>query len=175
MSAYKDFERITKYWLGELEKYNEEPFLAKTPYSEWSVGQVYVHLFQYLKELVKPGIEKCLEPGFEGEKGGKTFAGVFLFTFKQFKGKATKREENLNVEPQNPESLMEARNLMIRSLKIMADLDDKIKKASKEQLKKKFTHPTLGKLTAREWYLVNIFHFYHHIDQKKKIDKHFMR
>lgn len=175
MSSYKDFERVTKYWLGELEKYNEEPFLAITPYSEWSIGQIYVHIYQYLEVLVKPAIEQCLDPSVEGEKGGKTMPGMYLFSFKKFIGKSAKREENIDIEPYQPDGLMHGRDLMIKSLKLMMNLDSKLKNASKEQLKKKIHHPTLGKLTARDWYKVGILHFYHHIDQKKKNDKQFMR
>lgn len=175
MERYKKFEQIAKYWLSQLEKYNEEPIKLITEFSPWSISMLFDHMFTYNEQLCFLKIQECIDSTDLNLKKGKKFSGIMVFTFQKFLGKAKDSSLCLTNPPQNQESLMFIRNRMIKNMKMMSELSHKINLLPKEKLKNKAEHPTLGFLNIEEWYSLVTIHMYHHIITKEKIDQHFMK
>ena len=83
MKDYKNFELITKFWLAELEKYNEGPFIKKPNDTSWSLGELYNHLYTSTLFYLK-NIENCIEKKEGKIGGGKNFAGTITFLQNSF-------------------------------------------------------------------------------------------
>ena len=175
MKYYKKFEPIGKYWLTEIEKYNEEPFLKKPNDQDWSMGQLYNHLINYTIDVQMNAINGCLLKANGSAKGGKSFKGVMTFMRGGYPSYKIKSKVNDANPPRAPKNIMEARNNFIKLLKAMNEISVKLEKLSKEDLNYKVKDNRLGMLNAVEWYDSVIMHFKHHLEQKKRIDRTLMK
>lgn len=175
MKYYKKFESVGKYWLSEIEKYNEEPFLRKPNDNEWSIGQLYNHLINYTIDVQLNAINGCLLKTNGSKKGNKSFRGLITFIRGGYPSYKLKSKQNDSFPPKDPKDIMEARNNFIKLLKAMNDISAKLEKLTKEDLKYKVKDERLGMLNAVEWYETIIMHFKHHLNQKRRIDRSLMR
>ena len=174
MGRYKEFEKEAKFWLVELENYNEGPFSALTPNSEWTMGQLYEHLFQYTVYCTEK-IEESITVSSEGV-AKLTFAGKMVFSLGSFFGKKAKDSKMIIPDlPSQPEDIMDARNKIIRCLKLMDEANDLINLHSDTAKESVSEHPVFGSLSAIQWFDLIIRHFKHHRKQKRKIDNYFIR
>ncbi len=172
---YKKFEPVGKFWLTEIEKYNEEPFLKKPSENDWSMGQLYNHLINHTIDIQLNAINGCLLQTNGSIKGGKSFKGLMTFMRGGFPSYKIKSPLNDSYPPKDPKNIMETRNNFIRLLKTMNEISAKLDKLSKEDLKYKVKNERYGMLNAVEWYEVIIMHFKHHLTQKRRIDRTLMR
>ena len=160
---------MTKFWLAELEKYNEEPFKKKPNDKSWSLGELYNHLYISTLFYIK-NIENCIDKK-EGKIGGrKNLAGTITFlqnSFLPFKYKLSINEKH---PPEIPENIMAIKDKLIKLMKLMYSAAEKIDTLSKEDLKYKTKNPGFGFLNASEWYRLAEMHFRHHIKQKDRLE-----
>ncbi|MCP4521238.1 MAG: DinB family protein [Cytophagales bacterium] len=178
MKYYKRFEPVGKYWLEQLECYNEGPFHKKYTDkrgTQWSIGQVYEHLTHTAIEIQLEAIRQCIAKENGATKGKKTFMGWFTFLIGKYFPGRQKTASHHKINPSQRTSIKEMQNSSIKVLKMMSEYSSKVDKMSKEDLKYKIKHPKFGALNAREWYLLVIMHYQHHLKQKYKIDNMLMQ
>lgn len=74
-----ELEKLSAYWLGELDRYSEEE-LNRVPFAgSWTMGQLYQHLVDAVVAFAVPKIDRCLEPEREPATSGKTMVGTLFF------------------------------------------------------------------------------------------------
>jgi hypothetical protein len=169
MKDYKNFETIAKFWLAELEKYNEEPFKKKPDEKSWSLGELYAHLYQSTLYYLK-NIDFCIEKK-EGQTGGsKNFKGKLTYLQSGFLPVKYRLSINEKHPPEMPEDIMAMRDKLIKLMKLMYLTAEKIEGLSKEDLKYKTKNPGFGFLNANEWYQLAEMHFRHHAKQKNRLE-----
>lgn len=171
-ALYKKFEKTGLFWLHELDKYNDAPFLDKPSEKEWSLGQLYSHLSNGTLLYHIKKIENCIAKEKGSLKGKKKFKGKMLFLMGSIPAKKIKSPLNEKYPPAQPEDVKQARNSMIKLLKSMNDISEKVLNADK---KYRVEHPSFGYLNAQEWYKLIELHFKHHLKQKKRLDKRLIR
>ena len=171
MSAEKIYQHkflpVAKYLLKELEYYGENQFKRKTIASEWTIGQLYDHIIQGTNEHHFKAIRNCLDQKGGDLKGGKTFAGYFVFLFGVYP--PFKQKGVPGYLPSQIKNTEKATDMMFGYLKEMQKLANEIDKKGNNSYKVK--HRKLGRLTALEWYKLVAIHQKHHLKQKQKIDK----
>jgi hypothetical protein len=165
-NTYKQLLPLVKYWLKELDFYGKNQFKKKRNEKSWSIGQIYDHLLVYSEDVNIKNIQLCMSSKEDLAKESKSIKGFFFFMFGGYL--PFKYKSNPYVEPQQPLSTEKVKDDFYRFLKLVykvaKDIDYK-KPVNKAK------HPTLGYLTAEEWYKLIEMHFRHHLKQKKKIDK----
>ncbi len=164
-NTYKQLLPLAKYWLKELDFYGNNQFKKKTNDSSWTIGQIYDHLLKYSQEVHLKAIQECLSAKESNAKEGKSFKGFLQFSYGGYL--PFKHKSNPYKEPAQPLSTEKVKDDFYRFLKL-------IYKVAKEIDYKKPTakvkHPTLGYLSAEEWFKLIEMHFRHHVKQKKKLD-----
>ena len=165
-NTYKQLLPLAKYWLKELDYYGKNQFKKKLTDKSWSIGQIYDHLLIYSQEIHIKNIQECLSNKDLNVNEGKTIKGFFFFLFGGYL--PFKYKSNPYLEPQQPLSTEKVKDDFYRFLKLIYKVakDIDYKKPSS-----KVKHPTLGYLTAYEWFCLIEMHFKHHLIQKGKIDK----
>ncbi len=169
MKDYKNFESMTKFWLAELEKYNEEPFKRKPNDTSWSLGELYNHLYVSTLFYLK-NIDNCIEKKESKVGGRKNIAGTITFFQNSFMPFKYKLGVNEKYPPEMPKDIMAIKDKLIKLMKLMYFAGEKIEKLSKEDLKHKTKNPGFGFLNASEWYRLAEIHFRHHMRQKNKLE-----
>lgn len=164
-NTYKQLLPVAKYWLKELDFYGSNQFKKKTTVSSWSIGQIYDHLLRYSQDVHLKAIQECLLARESNLKEGKSFKGMIQFTYGSylpFKHKSTPY-----IEPVQPLSTEKVKDDFYRFLKLIYKF---AKEIDYKKPTAKVKHPTLGYLSAEEWFQLMEMHFRHHIKQKKKMD-----
>ncbi len=166
LDKYKSFEQETKFWLRELEKYNEKPFQRKPSKEDWSMAELYEYLTTNILEVYSKNIFDCME-GRAKQEGGKTFKGVLAFMFgsMMFIRKEDKKVTN------EPSTLSEAKDKLLRCLKKMNEGAVLISNDSKKAETMKTEHPVYGMLNAKDWYALAERDLKAHRGLKDKIEQ----
>lgn len=165
---FSKFELLAQTWLNEINRYSEEQFLRKPGNDEWSIGQVYVHLFQSAKFFHIKQIEQCVSRQGTAINGKKTKKGKVVFTLGMFlpiRVKVPPSPQYTPAQPKNKEEVSEKLNQIIIEMKNI------LQTVERSPLESKTAHPAFGYLNAREWYQIIAMHFYHHLRQKSRLDK----
>lgn len=162
------FEKLSEYWLKELNKYSEEQFARNPSDNGWSLGQVYMHLILGNDHFFMKNAEICLNGEGENMKGGKNKWGKILFTINGFPPMKFKRPGGAEAEPRQPESIEHIRGKLRASMEKAKEVSDRLDGYNPNH---KVRHPAFGYLNAKEWYRINIMHFKHHRRQKNRLDK----
>ncbi|WP_299250999.1 hypothetical protein [uncultured Cytophaga sp.] len=165
--TYKKILLLSKYWLKELDYYGANQFKKKDNSKNWSVGQLYDHILVYSQEVHIKAIQECLQmKGSPGKKEGKTLRGTIQFAiggYLPFKYKG-----NPYIEPSQPLSPEKVKDDFYRFLKVIYKVGKEIDyKKSTNKVK----HPSLGYLSADEWFELIEMHMRHHMRKKKVLDK----
>ena len=168
---YKKFEHEALGWIKRLENYNEGPFKKKISETEWSMGELYQHLFVSTLYYHIKNCRDCIAKQNGKIGGNKTFKGILSSTFGSYQVGKLRPEINKKHPPEQPESISVAKDRLIKLLKEMEKLNYEVNKLTKEDLKYKIQHPFLGYLNAKEWYDDVEMHFRHHLKQREKIER----
>jgi len=163
--TYKKLLPLAKYWLKELDFYGTNQFKRKVTDKSWTIGQIYDHLLIYSQEVHLKAIQECLYQKDADAKQGKSFKGITQFlvgSYLPFKYKS-----NPYKEPGQPLSTEKVKDDFYRFLKLVYKV---AKEIDYKKPTSKVKHPTLGYLTAEEWFQLMEMHFRHHLKQKKKLD-----
>jgi hypothetical protein len=167
--VYKKFLDTAKYYLKELDFYGKNQFKYKPTEKDWSIGQLYDHLINGTYEYHLKQIENCLQKEGGSENGKKKFKGKILFFLKSFPNMRITGVPATVYTPAQPESPMKAKDELYRFIKVMNQVSKDIDAAG--QLNYKVSHPSLGMMTAEEWYMLIEMHFRHHLKQKNRLDE----
>lgn len=164
--TYKKLLPLSKYWLKELDFYGSNQFKKKVDSTSWTIGQIYDHLLIYTQEVHLKAIQECLSSrDAEINKEGKTLKGMIQFAFGGYL--PMKYKSNPYKEPEQPLSTEKVKDDFYRFLKLVYKV---AKEIDYKKPTKKVKHPSLGYLSAEEWFQLIEMHFRHHMRQKKKLD-----
>jgi hypothetical protein len=167
--VYKKFLDTAKYYLKELDFYGKNQFKYKPTEQDWSIGQLYDHLINGTYAYHLKQIENCLQKEGGAEKGEKKFKGKMLFFLKSFPNMRIKGVPATAYTPTQPESPVKVKDELYRFIKVMQQASKNIDAAAGSQYK--VLHPSLGMMSAEEWYMLIEMHFRHHLKQKSRLDE----
>jgi hypothetical protein len=158
------------YWINELKRYDWDKITMKPSETQWSMGQVAIHLWMSSKGFFFKNAERCLSQEKTQTGKSKNFTGHLVFTLKMFPPVKVKMPESVSVEPIVPES----KEKLISKLEEIKGLAHQyIARIPQSDPRLKTRHPFLGWLNTAEWVQLCNIHFTHHTRQKKRIEKHF--
>lgn len=156
-------------WTGRLDHFSFEQLMQKPAPDQWSMAQVYIHLWMSSKGFFFKNVERCASKDDKSASGGsKTWAGRFVFWFRIFPPVKVKMPGEVSVQPHPPEDLAQLKRRMdeVKNLALSAAA-----KAASADPQTKVRHPFLGWLNAEEWFSLCGFHFKHHEAQIGRIRK----
>lgn len=166
----KQTHQMIDYWISELNKHSYEELLQKPAENSWSLGQVGIHLWMSAKGFFFKNAERCLSNEKVESGKGKNFYGWLVFTLKRMPTVKIKMPEKIAVEPRQPES----KEQLIEKLEEVKRMSSEyIKRIPESDASLKARHPFLGWLNTAEWVQLCTLHFKHHLQQKKRIERHF--
>ncbi|MCS6819410.1 MAG: DinB family protein, partial [Chitinophagales bacterium] len=116
--AYKT-DQVIEAWQQDIDNYTIEQLLRKPSADEWSLGQVYIHLWMSAKGFFFKNIQRIADKDVSVVKGGrKNVLGYLVFLFKRLPRIKIKMPQQVAVEPMAPESkeLLHKRMDEVRSL-----------------------------------------------------------
>jgi hypothetical protein len=165
--TYKKLLPLSKYWLKELDFYGANQFKKKVNSTSWTIGQIYDHLLVYSQEVHIKAIQECLQTKDTNiNKEGKSLKGFIQFAVGGYL--PFKHKSNPYKEPNQPLSTEKVKDDFYRFLKVVYKV---AKEIDYKKPTKKVKHPSLGYLSAEEWFQLIEMHFRHHVRQKKKLDQ----
>jgi hypothetical protein len=164
-NTYKQLLPLAKYWLKELDFYGNNQFKKKVTNTSWTIGQIYDHLLKYSQEIHVKAIQECLATKDVNAKQGKSFKGFLQFSYGSYL--PFKHKSNPYKEPGQPLSTEKVKDDFYRFLKLIYKI---AKEIDYKKPAAKVKHPSLGYLSAEEWFKLMEMHFRHHVKQKKKLD-----
>jgi hypothetical protein len=167
--VYKQFLNTAKYYLKELDFYGKNQFKYHPTEKDWSIGQVYDHLINGTYDYHLKKIENCLQKKGGAEGGKKKFKGKILFLLKGFPNIRIKGVPATTYVPMQPKSPLKVKDELYRFIKVMQKTAKDIDAAG--ELIYKVPHPSLGMMSAEEWYKLIEMHFRHHLKQKARLDE----
>ncbi len=152
---YKSFEKEAKFWLEELEKYNDIPFLEQSHDEQWTLAKLYFYLYAVCVDFYCGSISNALkeEKIIKGKKnllGIRTFMNgkVSKYALKKFNKTFSPKYEDLTVS--------EAKSKILLSMKSMFNLRTELKNTDSKQ---KIKHPIFGTLSLKNMYQLPEYHF----------------
>lgn len=163
--TYKKLLPLAKYWLKELDFYGTNQFKKKLTEKSWTIGQIYDHLLIYSQGVHLKAIQECLAQKDANADQGKSFKGFTQFVYGGYM--PFKYKSNPYIEPNQPLNTEKVKDDFYRFLKVVYKV---AKEIDYKKPTAKVKHPSLGYLTAEEWFQLIEMHFRHHVRQKKKLD-----
>jgi hypothetical protein len=160
---------VIDQYIRDLDHYTFEQLLMKPAPDQWSLGQVYIHLWMSAKGFFFKKAEQCLNK--EGTaRGSKNWKGHVVFLMGRMPTVKVKMPEKVAVEPKQPES-KEQIIAKLNEIKQMSSVY--INRIPQSDPAQKATHPIFSYLNTAEWISLCNMHFRHHEDQKRRIKAHF--
>ena len=152
-----------QHYLSALDRYTDEQFAAKPADDEWSLGQMYEHLYLATTYFFLANTKRCLEKR-KGQEGGEmNDNGRNIFKYNSFPPIKIKMPEVLR----GPEPVAKDRTAYKTLFK--ETLQDGLQLADAlhgDDGNYKTLHPALGWLNAREWLQSAEVHARHHLRQQ---------
>jgi DinB superfamily len=155
-------------YMSALNGYTDEQFAQKPSESEWSLGQMYEHLYRSTNFFFLANTVRCLEQR-KGQIGGdKNQYGDNLYKYNSFPPIKVKIPEVLR----GPEPVAQDRaNYAPHFAKILADAQKMIEAVAADDGQYKCIQPAFGWLNAHEWFHLMELHFRHHLRQQKELEE----
>lgn len=163
------FSHLIDQWIVALGNYDYEETLLKPDEHSWSIGQLYMHLIFDTKYFIEQ-INICTLSNDNEEETCTPFAKQ-IFENDGFPDKKIAGAVN-NVKIPQPITKLQLIEELIAIRKEMTILAFII---TGSKFKGKTKHPGLGYFSAPEWYQFAIYHFNHHLRQRKRIDEYLSR
>jgi hypothetical protein len=164
------FEEITNHYLHELNSFSMEQLKRQPSESEWSIGQMYLHLINTSLYMQLRNVDHCMTQSEDSvvSKGGKTEAGQAVFDqggFPPVRIQVPSSPQYTPGQPESKEQLVQGLNAVMRRMK---EIEPTIEN---EPLQNTVTHPRFGELNAKEWFMLVEMHYRHHLQQKGRLKK----
>lgn len=168
MNTKETLQRLqesTARYVEELSHFTMEELCRQPGPSEWSIGQVYVHLYQSALYMQLANAEKC-RTGSEVTTGEKTDIGREVFAKGELPPIRVQVPPSPGYTPSQPESkeqILEGLNAVVAR---MQEIEPKLHEISPEH---KIAHPGFGPLDGREWFQLVDMHYRHHFRQLDRL------
>lgn len=158
------FEEMVQHYLLELDGFSLEQLQYTPQEGEWSLGQMYLHLVDSALHMQLKNIDLCLKPN--GEMGAKTEAGIAIFDlggFPPVRIQVPPSPQYTPPQPTSKEEIVEGLQAVVRQ---MREVEPTLRESSEGCT---VSHPRLGSLNAREWFMLIEMHYRHHLLQKERL------
>ena len=159
------FTEAMQSYLAALDRYSDEQFAAKPDEAEWSLGQMYQHLYEANTFFFLANAKRCLEKRKGQEGGEKTAAGLNVYQYNSFPPTKIKRPG----APNSPEPVAQDREtykaLFAKTLAEGNALADAL---TNDDGTYKTQHFMFGWLNATEWLQGLEIHARHHLRQRQE-------
>jgi len=165
----KPFNHAIDLWIAELGHYSLAQLHARSIDSDWSLGQVYMHLLSETEWYVEQ-MEICLTSD-SGASGQMVDKAKVMFVNNEFAGERIKGDPLAAKNIPQPVSIVSLRTELgvLRSKLTRLTLE-----IAKSDAVGKTRHPGLGYFSALEWLQFSDMHMRHHLRQKQRIDASFL-
>ncbi|SFL99088.1 DinB superfamily protein [Paenibacillus sp. 1_12] len=168
--ALQHFEEITAHYIQELNDFTMEQLRHQSSESEWSLGQMYLHLINSALYMQLRNVDDCMTPGEEAVSSpeGKTEAGNAVFeqgSLPSMRIQVPPSPQYTPGQPESQEQLIQGLNKVLSRMKEIEPL------LEKESLQQTVPHPRFGGLNAKEWFMLVEMHYRHHLRQKDRLKK----
>ena len=159
------FTRTMQAYISALDRYTDEQFMNSPGEQEWSLGQMYEHLYGANTYFFLANVKRCLEQR-KGQEGGEMNAnGQNVFKYNSFPPVKVK----VPAAVRGPEPVAKSREaykaLFEETLQnglVLADA------AAQDPGVYKTQHPVFGWMNALEWFQSTETHARHHFRQQKE-------
>jgi len=152
---YKSFEKEAKFWLEELEKYNDVPFSEQSHDEEWTLAKLYSYLYSVCVNFYCTSIRESIKEE-KIIKGRKNFIGVKTFMNGKISKHSLKKFNKSFVPKHEALTVNEAKSKILLSMKSMFNLRTELKSVDAKQ---KIKHPIFGTLSLKNMYQLPELHF----------------
>ncbi len=152
-------------YISALDRYTDKQFAAKPEELEWSLGQMYEHLYGANTYFFLANVKRCLEQR-KGQEGGEMNAnGLNVFKYNSFPPIKIKVPDAVR----GPEPVAKSREAYkvlfeetIQQGLVLADA------AADDPGTYKTQHPVFGWMNAIQWFQGTETHARHHLRQQKE-------
>ncbi|SEB82935.1 DinB family protein [Paenibacillus sp. GP183] len=168
--ALQRFEEVKNHYIEELNGFSMEQLKRQPSENEWSIGQMYLHLINATLYMHLRNIDLCMTRSKDSivSQGEKTEAGQAIFDQGSFPSVRVHVPPSPQYTPGQPESkdqLVQGLNVVMQKMK---EIEPTIENAP---LQNTVSHPRLGALNAKEWFMLIEMHYRHHLLQKERLKK----
>lgn len=161
----ESFEAVMSSYILALDRYTDEQFLAKPSESEWSLGQMYEHLYVATTFFFLANVNRCLEHR-KGQEGGEmSDTGKDLFSQNSFPETKIKIPEALRGPEPEARERSAYRTLFTE---LVNGSNGLAKPLEQDTGTYKTRHPVFGWLNACQWLQACEMHARHHLRQQKE-------
>jgi hypothetical protein len=164
------FEEVMNHYLEELNGFSMEQLKRQPSENEWSIGQMYLHLINATLYMHLRNVDQCMTQNEDSivSQGEKTEAGQAVFDQGGFPPVRIQVPPSPQYTPGQPES----KDQLVQGLKtVMQQMKEIEPKLETAPLHNTVSHPRLGALNAKEWYMLIEMHYRHHLLQKDRLKK----
>ncbi len=159
------FTATMQSYLDALDRYSDEQFAAKPDEAEWSLGQMYQHLYEANAFFFLANVKRCLEKR-KGQEGGEmTAAGQNVYEHNSFPPMKFKRPAAPNSAEPVAQSREAYKKLYSQTLREGLEWTDAL---AEDNGTYKTEYPRFGWLNAAEWLQGLEMHARHHIRQRQQ-------
>jgi hypothetical protein len=159
------YAATVQHYLSALDRYTDEQFSAQPADREWSLGQMYEHLYTSTTYFFLANTKRCLEKR-KGQEGGEmTDGGRNIFKHNSFPPVKIKMPEVLRGPEPVAKDRATYKALFEEILKGGLQLADAL---PQDDGTYKTYHPVFGWLNAREWFQAGEIHARHHYRQQQE-------
>ncbi len=159
------FTDAMQSYLDALNRYSDEQFAAKPDEAEWSLGQMYQHLYEANTFFFLANVKRCLEKRKGQDGGEKTAAGLNVYQHNSFPLIKVRRP----AAPSSPEPVGQDREtykaLFAKTLQEGIAWADAL---AEDDGTYKTQHFAFGWLNAAEWFQNMEIHARHHLRQRQE-------
>lgn len=153
-----------------LDRIPDEQFEATPPGGGWSYAEVYSHILQADRSSFM-AVDQCINGN--GRDGRVTLVGRYTLLTGKLPPVRTQVPKEAGAASQAKKiNKEEARNLLIKCRKRLAEVMARIEKAPKHS---RIHHPRMGMLNAGQWLKFIRIHSEHHLHQLQRIENKFSR
>lgn len=161
----KKLQESTSRYIEEMSHFSLEQLTRQPSASDWSIGQMYVHLYQSALYMQLANVEKCRN-GSEVTTGEKTEIGRDVFA----QGNLPPVRVQVPPSPQYTPSQPESKEQIVQGLNVvvarMQEVEPDLHVISPEH---KIAHPAFGPLNGAEWFQLVEMHYRHHFLQLNRL------
>jgi hypothetical protein len=159
------FTTVQNAYILALDRYTDEQFGAQPSEMEWSLGQMYEHLYGANIYFFLANVTRCLERR-KGQEGGEmTDTGRSIFSYNSFPPIKIKVPEAVKGPEPVARDRAAYRILFSESLMKGLALADALAQSESNY---KTLHPVFGYLNAWEWFQACEIHARHHLRQQQE-------
>lgn len=158
-----DFNNITAEWETVLQQYSFKALCKKPAATEWSLGQVYIHLISTTKYFIQQAVICAAGNEHAAEEAHAAALGMFADNMLPDKDLQGPPSNNDTPQPESKQQIQYG----LQQLKIEMETAAALVANSNGTGKTK--HPGLQYFNAKQWLQFAIMHMRHHLRQKNKL------